>query len=343
MSAFFEIPHIFVVFLPGAGGNFISGILSKIFSESHNDLSFSNSGNAHLNSTSKLDFSDVMSCGLRYRTPDFTSFEEKLKFYKARIEETHKNDTDIKVSWSHDFSNIALYKKLFPNCKIVTVTQNSNNEKLAILIQQELKNRLDPAGFVFIKQEDSHLDIWKARIRLRLIELLGVENTGLAEQITNNYLDPKYRNIITLLAITLMIGFYDQWYLIDPSRTPEINYLNYCTVAKFILDRTYIPRPGDRILSVGPSIDECITEECFTIPYSVLMNNNLHSFTKIIGDIYGHELNSSQIEFIEKNFNSYYSLQSPGLFQDPSRYFRNLHSKANEEIRILKENTINNQ
>lgn len=338
MTTFFELPHVFVVFIPGAGGNFISGILSNIFSNSSDDLKFSDSGNAHLNSTSKLNFTDVMSFGIRYRMPDFASDDEKLKFYKAKIEEKHSNDTDIKVTWTHDFSNIQLYKKLFPNCKIVAVTQDSNTEKLATLIQQELKNRLDPAGFVFVTQEDLRMNIWKNQIFLSLVNVLGAEHANLARRITDNYLDPEFRDIVTLFAVNLMIGFYDQWYLLDPSKTPAINYLNYCTIAKFILDRNYTPNGTDKMLLVGPCISDCLTEDSFIIPYNILMNKDLEAFTKIIADIYGQELNSNQIEFIKKNFNSYYSSQSPGLFQDPLGYHRSLRTKVHEQIKILKDN-----
>ena len=68
------------------------------------------------------------------------------------------------------------------------------------------------------------------------------------------------------------------------------------------------------------------------------MNKDLEAFTKIIADIYGRELNSNQIEFIKKNFNSYYSSQSPGLFQDPLGYHRSLRTKVYEQIKILKNN-----
>ena len=339
MTTFFELPHVFVVFISGAGGNFISGILSNIFSNSSGDLKFSDSGNAHLNSTSKLNFTDVMSFGIRYRMPDFVSNDEKLKFYKAKIEEKHGNDTDIKVTWSHDFSNIQLYRKLFPNCKIVAVTQDSNAEKLATLIQQELKNRLDPAGFVFVTQEDLHMNTWKNQLFLILVNVLGAEHANLARRIADNYLDPEFRDIVTLFSVNLMIGFYDQRYLLDASKTPAINYLNYCTVPKFILDKNYTPGNTDaKVLVVGPRISDCLTEDSFIIPYSTLMNNDLEAFTRIIAEIYGQELNSNQIEFIKKNFNSYYSSQCPGLLQDPMEFHRSLRTKVHEQIKILKNN-----
>lgn len=339
MTTFFELPHVFVVFISGAGGNFISGILSNIFSNSSGDLKFSDSGNAHLNSTSKLNFTDVMSFGIRYRMPDFVSDDEKLKFYKAKIEEKHGNDTDIKVTWSHDFSNIQLYRKLFPNCKIVAVTQDSNAEKLATLIQQELKNRLDPAGFVFVTQEDLHMNTWKNQLFLILVNVLGAEYANLARRIADNYLDPEFRDIVTLFSVNLMIGFYDQRYLLDASKTPAINYLNYCTVPKFILDKNYTPGNTDaKVLVVGPRISDCLTEDSFIIPYSTLMNNDLEAFTRIIAEIYGQELNSNQIEFIKKNFNSYYSSQCPGLLQDPMEFHRSLRTKVHEQIKILKNN-----
>lgn len=129
MSSFFDLPHIFVVFPLGASGNFIANIITRTFNRNFLDLQLSSTGNAHANSTSKLDSSDVISCGLRYKMPMFNSFEEKLEHYKTEIEKKHCADTDIKITWSHDFSNIPLYKTLFPNCKILAVTTASNKRK----------------------------------------------------------------------------------------------------------------------------------------------------------------------------------------------------------------------
>ncbi len=341
MSLLFELPHIFVVFPPGAGGNFISGVLTRIISREFTNLALSGTGNAHANSTSKLEFSDVMSCGLIYGALKFQSFEEKLEHYKKKIEEKHGNETDVKISWSHDFSNIPLYKQLFPNCKILVVTQDTNKEKLAVLIQQELKNRLDPNGFVFLKNKDteSGFKYWKEGLRHVLISMLGKDCTDLATEISNNYMDVKYKPLVTFMSIIIMISLYNQEYLIDPSKKMNFDYLNYCTISKFIEDPSLTFSSNFYTLfTVGPLFKDCITDDCIVMPYSVLMDKNLNEFISVLENILGTTLDNSQLEFVQNNFEEYYTKQSPGLMENPNRYFQQVRMAAMAQIESFKNN-----
>lgn len=341
MSLLFELPHIFVVFPPGAGGNFISGVLTRTISREFTNLALSGTGNAHSNSTSKLEFSDVMSCGLIYGTLKFQSFEEKLEYYKKEIQEKHGNDTDVKISWSHDFSNIPLYKQLFPNCKILVVTQDTNREKLTVLIQQELKNRLDPNGFVFLKNKDteSGFKYWKEGLRHVLISILGQDYIDLATEISNNYMDPKYKPMITFVAIIIIISLYDQEYLIDPGKKMNFDYLNYCTISRFIEDPglTY-SRNFYTLFTVGPSFKDCLTDDCIVMPYSVLMDKNLKEFISMLEKFVGTTLDSSQLEFVQHNFEEYYTKQSQGLMENPNKFFHQVRMSAMQQIESLKNN-----
>lgn len=337
MSNFFELPHIFVVFPPGAGGNFIAGLLAKIVNKDLKNLELSDSGNAHLNSPSKINFTDVISCGLIYNMPKFSYYEEKLQFYKTEIEKKHGSDTDIKVAWSHDFSNIDLYKTIFPNCKILVITQYDNKEKLAALIQQELKNRLDPNGFVFL-EKNAYVEIWRDALRKGLTIALGQGKTATVSEITDNYLDIKYRPLVTFLAINIMIRFYGQEHLIDTSKQMTFDYLNYCTVPRFVDDADYIPKESDHILfNIGPAYKDCITDDCIVMPYAVIMNKDLPSLLNIIGTIVD-DLDSEEIEFVKSNLDNYHTKQSPGLMDDPFKYYFSLARDAQNQIKCLIKN-----
>jgi len=336
MSTFFELPHIFVVFSPGTGGNFISGILTKTLYKDFTDLALSSTGNAHLNSTSKLDFSDIISCGLIYGLPNFNSVEEKFQYYKAEIEKKHDSDTDVKVSWSHDFSNIPLYKTLFPNCKILVISHDSSREKLAALIQQELKNRLDPKGFVFL-ESGLYLEHWRTAFRQSLIFALGQNMTGVATEIANNFMDIKYRPLVTFTAINMMIRFYQQEYLIDPTKQISFNYLDYCTLPRFIKDSNYIPKLADYTLfEVGPAYKDCVTDDCIVMPYDVIMNNDLPTVLSVVETMIG-KLDAEQLAFVSTNLYNYHTKQSPGLMDDPVKYYYSLAKDAREQVKILKE------
>lgn len=340
MSLLFELPHLFVVFPPGAGGNFISGVLTKVISREFVNIALSSTGNAHANSTDKLEFSDVMSCGLIYGIPKFKSFEEKAEYYKKEIEKKHGNDTDIKISWSHDFSNISLYKKLFPNCKILVVTQDTDKEKLAVLIQQELKNRLDPDGFVFLKNKDvdSGFAHWKEAFTYSLIFMLGKEYVNLAMKISNNYMDPKYKSLVTFVAISTMIRFYNQEHLTNPNKKMDFDYLNYCILPKFI-ECPELPFSINSYtaFTVGPSFKDCITDDCILLPYSTLMDKNLKEFTTALEKLLETKLDNEPFEFIKSNLDNYHKKQSPLLMDNPIKYYYNLAKDAQDQMKILKE------
>jgi hypothetical protein len=334
MSTFFELPHIFVVFPPGAGGNFISGILTRLLRNELNDLALSSTGNAHANSTSKLNFSDIISCGLRWDVPKFNNAEEKLQYYQTEIEKKHEADRDVQVSWSHDFSNIPLYKILFPNCKILVLTHDSDREKLTALVQQELKNRLDPNGFVFL-EKDYYLEHWRSSLYRFLINMLGASNTSIALEIANNFKDAKYKPLVTFSAIRMMLRSYGLEHLVDNDRTMKINYFDNCIKPRITEDPSYVYKEGDfTFFIIGPSFKDCITDDCVVLPFNVIMDKNTQELIDVIERLLG-DLNSEQLDFIKRNLDNYHSKQAPMLMEDPTGYYSNLAKLAKDQIKSL--------
>lgn len=336
MSTFFELPHIFVVFPPGAGGNFISGMLTRLIHKDFTNLALSSTGNAHLNSSSKLNFSDIISCGLIYGLPNFNSIEEKLEYYRLEITKKHISDTDIKVSWSHDFSNISLYKTLFPNCKILVITHDTYKEKLATLIQQELKNRLDPNGFVFL-EDDIYLNHWKSSLRRFLINILGPERSNIASEISDNFKDSKYKSLVTFSAMRMTLRTHGQEHLVDANKTVLIDYLDYCHKPRNIDEPDYVYKDGDYTsLIIGPSYKDCMTVDCIVMPYSTIMKKDLLGLLNIIETLLG-ELDAEQLEFVKSNLDNYHIKQMSGLMDDPIKYYFALAKDAREQVKNLKE------
>lgn len=337
--SFFDLEHIFIVFSPGAGGNFVTGILTRTLYRDFSNIRLSSTGNAHSLSPDKLIFSDVMSCGMRYDVPKFYSAQEKLEYCRNAIESKHGNDTDIKISWSHDYTNIMLYKTLFPNCKILVITQDSDDEKLAIIIQQELKNRLDPNGFVFLEGND-YVEPWRLRFKHALNLTLGSNMSDISTEIANNYMAPEYKNIVTFFAINMMLAYYGVEYLTDPRKPLLVDYLEYCTLPRFVEYPSYVLKTTDKVIfTVGPSYKDCITDDCVLMPYHVLMKNDLNAFVKMIESLIG-SLDHEQIEFVENNLTTYITKQAPGLMSNPTQYYRNLGKATFNDIQNLKAQSV---
>ena len=48
MNPFFKLPHIFVVFAPGAGGNFLVGLINKLLNKNLSDpIKIAQTGSSH--------------------------------------------------------------------------------------------------------------------------------------------------------------------------------------------------------------------------------------------------------------------------------------------------------
>ena len=140
---FYQLPHIFVVFRPGAAGNFLSGLIDNVDSHNLGKILLSSGGHAHYNSIverKKLGI-DHISLGMGIAGVDqhFFSDDEKVEFYREKINSTNYENKRY-VTWTHNFTNIPLYKKLFPACKILVIKEDTLRERLVSMIMAINKN-----------------------------------------------------------------------------------------------------------------------------------------------------------------------------------------------------------
>jgi len=147
MKTIFDSEHIFVVFHQGAGGNFVSSILRNIVNNCLENISITTSGSAHPEIDLKILGKDFLSFGT---LPDdqlkFDSIEQKENFYISNIKKEYADNINKQIIWSHDFGNIPLYKKYFPNAKILVITQETVQEKIAVTCMNLLKTILAPGS-----------------------------------------------------------------------------------------------------------------------------------------------------------------------------------------------------
>ena len=202
MSDLFALRHCFIVFHPGAAGNFLAGLTNKLVSNELSNLDISLTGSSHSpNNKSKL------SCNI------FTQPASLPEHRLTKISQYRKyfSQLDIKnptVNWTHDFTNIPVYQQLFPNAKILVVTQESINEKLTVTIQQQLKNILDPNVNSAIPEARLKvvLDRWREYAENKITELVG--NKELANTIVDDRFNPKYKDIVTYVTLVRMLEYY---------------------------------------------------------------------------------------------------------------------------------------
>jgi hypothetical protein len=304
----FNIDHIFVVFGPGSGGNFIAGILEKINSNNLSEVAISQSGSSHSVTPTRLSFGSTPEENIR-----FNNLEDREKFYIDKI----VNDPNLltkTISWSHDYTNLPLYKKHFKNCRTLTITCYSPIEKLTSILMQVNKVILSNESDIPIPVE-----IWKflkERLRYRVNEglkiLLGLDiDTSF---IFDNRTSEEFKNLvyyISTLAILRYIGLNDVLIMINESPvnvTPKFNI------------RDLVSENSDVIL-----------------PYSYLANNNVELLEQSVSKIFDRELSADEKLFVVSSFIKYRNKQDAELLTDPLLYFNKIKYNALNSIKNIKE------
>lgn len=157
MTNFYNQSHIFVVFRPGSSGNFISGLLDNLLQQNFNTVKLSDSGRAHYNNIveRKRVGRDYLSfgSGLHFTDPTFSTVEEKIQFYKDGIDSSDYLNQPY-ATWTHSFGNIPIYRSLFPNGQILSITEDTVRERLAGLIMHVNKNHFSNDNQAPLPAED---------------------------------------------------------------------------------------------------------------------------------------------------------------------------------------------
>lgn len=327
MNCIFELPHIFIVFQPGTGGNFIAGLLSKLIRNDNSELHISANGSSHTTIDKKVSGTDYMSFGTICEDQlYFASQEKRLTYYLEKIEELDGVITTPQVIWSHDFTNIPLYKNFFPNSKILVVTQNSNIEKLVAVCMNVTKNLMDPnhtAPFPPKQWENinKHLDFL---LELGVRKLVGEQS----KEIVKNKFDDANHNIVKFVRIRQILGYYGLLHLVDknfpPTRDVANTVLFRLSFDEFIKNMNAVP------YKIGLPYESYINNECVQLPYSYLIEGRANLLIDAIKSLVDRLTDVEQTA-IAVQFNKYRDMQDQTMLTDPYKYYQDLESALNEK------------
>lgn len=308
MTDIFELPHKFVVFPPGAGGNFIAGVLDKINSNNLSPVVVSKSGSSHSVTPTDLSFGSTPEENAR-----FTNIEDRENFY---INNILNNSQSLKrtIAWSHDYSNLPLYKKHFKNCKTFTITCYSPEEKLTSVLMHVNKVILSNESDIPIPK-----DTWlflKERLRYRVNERLKI-----------------------LLGSNIDTNF------IFDNRTSEdfkdiVCYISSIATLKYVGLNDVLMMISEPIVNLPPRYDirKLISENSDTIlPYRYLKDNNAILLEQSISKVFNRDLTKEENLFITNSLIEYRTKQDIELLTDPLLYFNKIKHNALIEIEKIKE------
>ena len=322
MSPVFDLPHIFIVFQPGAGGNFVAGIISKLFNSDSSELHIANNGSSHTTIDRKIAGTDYLSFGTLFDDQlRFPSQEKRLAYYLKNIEKLEI--TTPQVIWSHDFTNIPLYQKFFPNSKTLVITQNSNLEKLVAIFMNVTKNLVDPTHTPPFPPEqwihvNKHLDY--------ILET-GLSTVGdRCKYIVKNKFDISYQNIVKFVHIKQMLKVYGVLHLVDNTFSETKDLTN---VVSF-----WTPGDSTTLEHTGINYDSYINKNCKQLPYSYLIEGRCDLLIDAI-EYLVTDLNANKCAFIKMQFTKYRDAQDQLMLTNPYEYYSDLEKLSDRDLRAF--------
>jgi hypothetical protein len=319
---FFDLPHVFVVFPPGCGGNFITGLFHKLINQQLVTVSVSSTGSSHTLVNKKelgTDFLSFTTMPVQHAL--FTSDAERISYYIENIKKSYADSTEPDVVWTHDFTNIPIYRKYFKNSKILVITAFSDRERLTAIIMHILKTLLDKdAAVPLVKAEWEHtIEQWIIHCRPILEKLVPGHQV---DNILADRFNPAYKELLTFATIKLFLLYFQSPGLIDAALGERVGVFN-----------NVLYKSSDPIIPyyVGPKIEKFIDSTCEILPYSYLTNNDVEKLTSVAASILNRELTLEESSFIATEFTKYRLAQDQVLLADPVQYFKDLELKLLEK------------
>lgn len=296
----FDLPHIFIVFPPGAGGNFIAGLLTKLTSNDLTALGISSVGSSHTTMDKKKDGKDYLSFGTFIESRSkFNTPEDRINFFRSKITDI----TTPQVTWTHDKNNIDDYTNVFPNAKILVITTDSEQEQLVTTFMYCVKNMLDPTAPTpwSTEQRQRFMEYWNSLLKDDLSKVVptnriphAMEDQDLA----------KYFHIIRKLKSYRLLEYKDE------------------------------PIPPAGLLDPEPyNISKYINNRCTVLPYKYLIDNDLDLLLSCLSEIV--PMNKQQEEYVTEMFNAYRMKQDLNMLENPYEFLRQLTMTADAKIKAL--------
>lgn len=328
----FELPHIFVVFRYGAGGNFIASLLDKIVRSDLTSVTVKSTGSAHSLPNSKHLGQDWLSFGTTSEEKiEFASESEREQFYLQKINEEYADVTSPRVIWTHDFTNIPVYKKYFKNARVISITQDSLKHRLTSICMHVTKIFLDPDASVPVKEPYKSIVFhrWRHEVVGLMTPVLG---HALSVDIFNKRETDQYaKDIMKYFSLRwLFEGFNIIEYAEETGNEGEICLYDYATY----------PNPNwsidDRkMFVIGEHYSDYASLSDTTLSYSYLINNKPKLLLEAIEKLMQRPLTAKENSFVLQEYLFYRRSQNKDIMNDPIAYYKTAKQLAMDHIKNI--------
>lgn len=310
MTNFYNQPHIFVVFRPGSGGNFISGLLDNLLQQTFNTLQISDSGRAHYNNIveRKRAGKDYLSfgSGLLFADPKFSTVEEKIQFYKNGIDKSGYLNQPY-ITWTHSFANIPIYRSIFPNAQIISISEDTLRERLTGLIMHVNKNHFSTDNqFPFPMEHQIKPQLFKATV---IPDVFSISYPGKIYQSGHLDLDRLmlYRYFLKSCKLEKYLD-YDLESKIPYEDTGELTLAK--NIGQFSIDRHYI--------GLCSSV----------INFSDILAGSADNIVREFESILKRQLSDHELQYVLLSIYRYVKSQNSAIITDPRKYLNDIKEKA---------------
>ena len=314
----FDQRHIFIVFNPGSGGNFLAGIINNLLNSNLTDLDISSTGSSHTVLRDKSAGTDYLAFGTLMEEHDlFKSEDERESFYVENIKKTYTSENSKpEVIWSHDFTNIPLYRKYFKNAKIIVITNKTSDEQMTALFMLAKKTLLDKNCLLPLSRDtwEIVIDRWSTHC---MRQLLLFKNSNDATDMINDRYNDKYKDDLYYATIRMMLVFHGMLHLVEA--VPE---------EKNIYEYVIYPITKRK----GKKLDHYVDEECTVLPYRYLSTSDYDLLIEKISDLLEHPLNNDELNYIRSSFDKYRSSQDQLLLSNPVGYYKDIRNRVLNKV-----------
>jgi hypothetical protein len=321
----------FVVFHPGASGNFLSNLIRNLKNNSVSNIKISPSGSCHTMSPDVQKEIELFSCGIflaqQTKIKPY-SFDNRVSYYQKQILEHADPSINTGVSWTHDFTNIPVYRALFPNSKILVVTQESPEEKMCVTILQQLKNILseDALGILSENARNQHSIVWEEDCREILESMVGTDYSLLINTIFADRFNTEFIEILTYVSVYRRLRQANMLGILDDVVTQDtMNYNSYYTGPADI--------PKNKYILAGPYSDY-VDDECVLLPYKHIMKGNITEILNVLTDLLG-TLTDEQTIYAISELGRYKNNQPKTVLDDPIGYIKFLKNDVIRQMSVL--------
>ena len=131
-------------------------------------------------------------------------------------------------------------------------------------------------------------------------------------------LNEEYKDALTYGTIRMLLKFYGMLDQVEdvPARHCIFDYV------------FYIIRNSNPPFKLGARLDSFINDDCVTLPYSYLANNDCNLLSAKIATVLDKQLTSEDERFIKESFDNYRNAQHQLLLSDPVKYYTDLKNKV---------------